>query len=1018
MAIPSSTIYYNFSADCINSNYIGFSGREGNISLSYGFLNYSFYFSSVSGCITNCTGVPSEISGCFKFISSATTPTYPVYTALTLNLLSGSYPTTSGCLDVHPCPVEQEFTYFKYCCPQNKEPKDDYFSILTDPGIFQLGQVYLIGVSSISACASVVSSDGVPEGISIYQNIPYSYDSYATCQICTGTTIGCAAKPQPTPTIFFTSDTRCGDNILKRNECDPIVLFPLGVSCVGNDPTVTTEANGELSLIITGGTPPYDVFWSNGSNGLFITNLSVGTYSAIVTDYYRDFTAYTTCVLTAPSPPPTPPPTPTPTPTGCVQYTVDATPPTNLVTLRDVSNGAYSILGTRFHSTFEFNGASPGDIPPYTSSNAYLSVTPLVWISNNSSSQGPMNRSAVWVDASIDGSAFENVWLGFTKCVNAPETKTYWVGLGADNNFRFVVDGVAFVDTQSGSMGASSQGITFKYWHIYPIDLTAGSHIIELYGLDVGGIAGFGCEIYNNTLSELTGAITVNDLDIIFSSRESDYITVSQDLVGNYTDYGFTCPEGFLYQSCENNCIGPTDCQPSEEPDAPFCLTITTDDYIPLTYQYYFYQTSNVVNGRPEYTDGDGHTIIWNLGDPSYWSLENPPGEYAIITYEVPNPPLNGWQFAEGPSGTITSNVGQCPGYPNLCLNFRQIKDSTSPVYSAQQTMVYNGMINGRPSWLSLDGLYTISWNNLGYWQVVTAQPLWFPMVSYNTQIPPISNWNVPGTSPDSFITVTQGNCTPNAIATAEAGTGFGNTGPLTNEPTENPALRSSTSYNGNILLRATSGTGPFQYSIDGGLTYRTIPLFTKLSPGTYSTVIKDVSGRTTFSTVVLSEPPSPVIYQVSLQTQSTKQRNNSTIYTSTIKTSPALPSGVTITFDLVHTNTFRSSTTTTAATMTNSTLMKRNGRNFSANTTTTVTSTTLNTLAGCQDKTIYITGKTETWTSVSYTSATTLSFETTTLITKNLIDKCYVGEATDSFVITNLTISGCSSCGVVNGTV
>ena len=178
------------------------------------------------------------------------------------------------------------------------------------------------------------------------------------------------------------------------------------------------------------------------------------------------------------------------------------------------------------------------------------------------------------------------------------------------------------------------------------------------------------------------------------------------------------------------------------------------------------------------------------------------------------------------------------------------------------------------------------------------------------------------------------------------------------------------------------------------------------------------MSGRTTFSTVVLSEPPSPIIYQVSLQTQSTKQRNNSIIYTSTIKTSPALPSGVTITFDLVHTNTFRSSTTSTAATMTNSSLMNRNGRSFTANTTTTVTSTTLNTLSGCQDKTIYIKGKTETWTSVSYTSSTTLSFESTTLITKNLIDKCYVGDATDNFVITNLTISGCSSCGVVNGSV
>ena len=65
-----------------------------------------------------------------------------------------------------------------------------------------------------------------------------------------------------------------------------------------------------------------------------------------------------------------------------------------------------------------------------------------------------------------------------------------------------------------------------------------------------------------------------------------------------------------------------------------------------------------------------------------------------------------------------------------------------------------------------------------------------------------------------------------------------------------------------------------------------------------------------------------------------------------------------------------------------------------------------------------FISGKTETWSSVSYSTSTTLSFETTTLVTKNLVDKCYVGEAIDKFVITNLSISGCSSCGVVNSSV
>lgn len=762
MATPAPIRYYNFSADCSNSNYIGFSAREVNISLSSGFIGYSFYFSNVTGCITNCTNTPEQISGCFNFVSTGNTPNYPVYTALTVSLISGSYPNTTDCLTEHPCPVEQEYTYFQYCCQQQGDLVNNYFGILTDPGTFQLGGVYFIGVSSISACTTVVSSAGLPSGVPIFQNVPYTSESYSTCRACTGATVGCSTTPRPTPTIYFSSDTRCGDNILKRNECDPIVIFPLGVSCVGTNPTLTTISNGELSLIITGGTPPYDVFWSNGSNGLYITNLSVGSYSAIVTDFYRDFTAYTTCTLTAPTPTATPTVTPTPTPV----------------------------------------------------------------------------------------------------------------------------------------------------------------------------------------------------------------------------------PEG-----------------------EPFCLTVTTGDYIPLTSQIYLYPTTQLFNGRTSYTDGVSHDVVWNLGAPSYWSLENPPGGYDIVTYEIADPPLTGWQVLGGPEGNITSNLGECPGYPNLCLNFRQSKDSTSAVYSEQLTMIYNGDINGRPSWLSSDGLYTISWNS-SYWQVVTSEPLWYNISSNNPQVPPISNWyNVGSLNPTNFVTVTQGNCVQ-AMAMAPEGNS------AANQPTNNEALRSSTANNGNILLKATSGTGPFQYSIDGGLTYRTIPLFTKLAPGTYTTVIKDVSGRTTVNTVVLSSPPSPIIYQVSLETQFTKQRNNSTLYTSTIKTSPPLPSGVTVNFDLIHTNTFRSSTGQTSATMVNSSLLKRNNRNFTANTVNSVTSTTLNTIAGCQLKTVYITAKTETWTSVQYTNSTTLSLESTTLITKNLVDKCYIGEATDSFVITNLTISGCTNCGVVNGSV
>lgn len=87
---------------------------------------------------------------------------------------------------------------------------------------------------------------------------------------------------------------------LKRpNECDVITIFPMGVECIVQNPTNDKTFDGLVALAITGGTPPYTIYWDIGSFAPALANLSVGEYSATVVDYYGDFTANTTCVLTA-----------------------------------------------------------------------------------------------------------------------------------------------------------------------------------------------------------------------------------------------------------------------------------------------------------------------------------------------------------------------------------------------------------------------------------------------------------------------------------------------------------------------------------------------------------------------------------------------------------------------------------------------------------------------------------------------------------------------------------------------
>lgn len=102
---------------------------------------------------------------------------------------------------------------------------------------------------------------------------------------------------------------------IEKNECEPFTLFDLGVQCLTiSEPTSSTSNDGILSLIITGGTTPYTILWSNGQVGSTLYNLPAGSYEVTVIDYYGDYTANTTCSLFAPTATPTPTITPTITP--------------------------------------------------------------------------------------------------------------------------------------------------------------------------------------------------------------------------------------------------------------------------------------------------------------------------------------------------------------------------------------------------------------------------------------------------------------------------------------------------------------------------------------------------------------------------------------------------------------------------------------------------------------------------------------------------------------------------------
>jgi hypothetical protein len=82
---------------------------------------------------------------------------------------------------------------------------------------------------------------------------------------------------------------------LSGNSCNIITLLPLGLDCESISANTPYTTDGLITLFVTGGTPPYTINWSNGSQGSYLFNLAPGDYTATVIDYYGDFTATTTC---------------------------------------------------------------------------------------------------------------------------------------------------------------------------------------------------------------------------------------------------------------------------------------------------------------------------------------------------------------------------------------------------------------------------------------------------------------------------------------------------------------------------------------------------------------------------------------------------------------------------------------------------------------------------------------------------------------------------------------------------
>jgi hypothetical protein len=306
--------------------------------------------------------------------------------------------------------------------------------------------------------------------------------------------------------------------------------------------------------------------------------------------------------------------------------------------------------------------------------------------------------------------------------------------------------------------------------------------------------------------------------------------------------------------------------------------------------------------------------------------------------------------------------------------------------------------INGQPSWSSSTGQYVIYWNTgstPSQWTMTGYSDPSVLLVNNDPSDPPISNWQVLGTPNVYSLDVINGQCSTAYTVSVIVNVNNAVCG-----------------INGSIIVTASGGQAPYEYSINGGVTYQSSPIFNGLTPGNYSVFVKDVNTTvgTPLTTTIVGNTPSTT-YNLTLNV-------NYALNIFTI-TTPVLPAGVTVTFDLVHSSVFNyyPSTLAPLPTYNNITTITGTGP-------MTLSTTSSNTypLGGpcTTDGPVTVTQQNNIYTNtITMGSNQTVSGSTTNSVVNNPTGSCELATGYYQLTITNNTINNCGCCvlNVINPT-
>lgn len=216
-------------------------------------------------------------------------------------------------------------------------------------------------------------------------------------------------------------------------------------------------------------------------------------------------------------------------------------------------------------------------------------VTPHFWVNGDTAievvngsptgnnADGRMNENGIWVAGNIaPGTVWLPVdeWIGFSRRITLDTAKRMYVGISGDNCVRLKINGTEILNTTGSNVFQPSTGINFLTWSIYPVDFLGGDNFLEMSVMNTSvnfssNPAGFACEIYDMSLTQLQGAQSEADLVTVFRTR---------DMVGQGfdigTSIGYSCEDGWIL---EKKADGTYACVKTSEAG-----TMYNENYLPI----------------------------------------------------------------------------------------------------------------------------------------------------------------------------------------------------------------------------------------------------------------------------------------------------------------------------------------------------------------------------------------------------------------------------------------------------